>query len=117
MLELELTDMTVENGGWVVSGVLTVIATLASVVALLFKLNESKNTIAISELNKRLDKETAALQVEVKKANDRALESDKKHEECQRDREELRVKIAGIEGQVKVLNENGNSQSKPTDGR
>jgi len=77
------------NTGWFFAGVSTVIASLASVVAFLFKMNESKNTAAITALQTRLDQQE-------KKLND----SDIKHEECQQDREKLSIQVATLTGKL-----------------
>jgi len=71
--------------GWFVAGVSTVVATLASTVAFLFRSNEAKNTVAIEKLDK---------QVELLES--RVVESDRKHDECQEDRVKLSVEVAII---------------------
>lgn len=98
--------MTTENTalfGWIVGAVGTTVGTLGAVVATLFRMNESKNAEAIKALEGRLAHESAALKVEIAKANERAEISDQKHDECLRDREELRVKMAILEGTVKSM--------------
>jgi septal ring factor EnvC (AmiA/AmiB activator) len=65
----------VEDTGWFFAGVSTVIAALAGAVAMLFKLLESKNTETIVELRK-----------EVEHVKNQLNESDRKHDECQKDR-------------------------------
>jgi hypothetical protein len=43
------------SSGWVLGGIGTIMATLASVVALLFKVRESENAKRIEEMSKRVD--------------------------------------------------------------
>lgn len=58
--------------GWVAGAVVTVVATLAGVVATLWKLNESKNSMAIEHLKA-------------------------KAEACEKDRAELRERVIRLE--------------------
>ena len=66
------------DAGWFFAGMATVIGTLASVVAFLFKLNETKNAAAIIDLTKRLDA------------------SDRRHDECLKDRADLYKKLNSV---------------------
>lgn len=92
--------------GWIFGAVGTAIGTLGATVATLFRMNESKNAEAIAALERRLAAESEALKVEIAKANERAGISDQKHDECLRDREELRVKMALLEGTVEAMRRN-----------
>ena len=58
------------------------VATLAGAVATLFKINETKSQREIAELKVRID------------------ESDKKHDECLRDRIEISKQLARLEGRL-----------------
>ena len=58
--------------GWVLGGVGSVVATLAAVVATLWKMNETRNAKAICELTERVD-------------------------ECEDERSDLRVRVAKLE--------------------
>ena len=71
--------------GWIVAGASTVIATLASAVAFLFRNNEAKNTASIAKLENQVE----LLECKV-------VESDRKHDECQQDRVRLSVEVAII---------------------
>lgn len=72
------------NTGYIVGAAGTIIGTLATAVAGLFKLVESKNSAAIEDLRMRV------------------TESDAHHEECRKDREELRVQIAEMKVQIET---------------
>ena len=75
--------------GWIVAGILGIVTTLAGAVATLFKLNETKSTLAVKSLEVRL--EGYAMRLD---------ESDKKHQECLEDRIELSKQIARLEGRL-----------------
>lgn len=68
--------------GWLLTGVAGVIATLAGAVAMLWKLNEQKNARDIAMLQGRCD------------------ELQRRCEQCERDREELRVRLAVLENRI-----------------
>ena len=68
--------------GWVLTGVGSVILSLAAAVSTLFKMNESKSLAAIKNLETRLD------------------ESDRKHEECLEDRIKLAEEIAVLKERI-----------------
>jgi hypothetical protein len=74
-----------EDTGWFVAGVSTVVASLSGTIAVLFKLNESKNAVAIEKLETRVVE--LALQCK---------DSDKRHDDCQLDRARLSVEVAVI---------------------
>lgn len=98
--------MTTEDAnlfGWIVGAVGTAVGTLGATVATLFRLNESKNSQAIEALEKRLAAESESLKIEIAKANERAEISDVKHDECLRDREELRVEMAQLKGSIDAM--------------
>jgi hypothetical protein len=80
--------------GWVVGGVGAAIGALATAVATLFKINEGKNAQAIVELKDA-----------IQHANKRFDESDKKHDECQKDRENLRIEMARLTVMVEMQTE------------
>lgn len=72
------------------------IAALAGAVATLFKINESRSAKAIEKLElaqeamqRRFDEAQACMQC-------RLDESDKKHDECQEDRNALRIEMATL---------------------
>ena len=93
------------DAGWVVGGIGAAIGTLATAVATLFKLNENKNAQAIVELKERLLVETSSLKSEIELSNKRFAESDKKHDECQHDRENLRVEMARLSMRIEMNTE------------
>lgn len=98
--------MTTEDAnltGYIVGAIGTAFGTLGATVATLFKLNESKNSQAIAALEKRLVTEAERLKAEIEKANERAEISDQKHEECLKDREEIRVQMAELKGAVDAM--------------
>ena len=79
-----------QDAGWFLAGISTVLATLASVIAVLFKLLESKNVDRIADLKAQVLKVEARLE-----------ESDKRHDECQLDRSALTTKVALIEEELR----------------
>lgn len=101
--------MTTEDAniwGWVFGAIGTAFGTMGAAVATLFRMNESKNTQAIKALEDRLACESASLKAEIKLANERAEASDKKHDDCLRDREELRIEMAVLRGQIEAIKNN-----------
>jgi len=78
-----MNQPNVEDAGWFIAGISTVIASLAAAVATLFKMIESKNTEAIGELKAHV--------IEVEK---RLEESDRRHDDCQIDRAILSTEVA-----------------------
>lgn len=98
--------MTIEGSstGWFLAGVSTVVATLASAVAFLFRMNESKNAAAILTMQSRLDQQEQKL-----------VESDEKHDQCQRDREQLSVQVATLNGKLDryIIDQKDLRTSKP----
>jgi hypothetical protein len=84
-----------EETGWFVAGVATVIGTLASAVAFLFKLNESKNAGAILALTHQVELQQKQIDA-----------SEKRHDECQDDRRKLATEVAVIREHVKILEAN-----------
>lgn len=98
--------MTTEDAnliGWIFGAVGTAFGTLAGAVAALFRMNESKNAKSIEALEKRLAEESEALKIEIAKANARAEISDQKHDECLRDREELRIEMAKLKSTFEAM--------------
>ena len=77
--------MSDPNASWYIAGASTIIASLASAVAFLFKLLESKNTESIASLEQKLLMQ-----------DERLIESDRKHDECQQDRMKLSQEVAII---------------------
>lgn len=75
--------------GWIAAGVTTLIASLATAVATLFKINESKSALAVKSLELRLEGYAQRLD-----------DSDRKHQECLEDRIELSRQIARLEGRL-----------------
>lgn len=88
--------MDESNTGWFFAGVSTVIATLASVVAFLFKLNETKNSQAIAAMQNRLDSQERKMNSQEEKIK----ESEIKHDKCEEDRQNLAVKVANLTGKL-----------------
>lgn len=80
--------MTVEQNsltGWMLAGIATVIATLSSTVAWLFKLRENENTKRLADLTS----EVAMISV--------------KADKCEQERGELKIQCAVMQGKVSVL--------------
>lgn len=78
--------------GWIVAGAATVYGTLTTAVATLFKINESRQAKSIEKL-----------EISVTCLQCRLDESDKKHEECLNDRNDLKVTLARVEEQLKHI--------------
>lgn len=76
--------------GWIVAGVAAVYGTLTTAVAGLFKINETRSAKAIE----KLEESVTCMQC-------RLDESEKKHEDCLNDRNEIRVTLARVEEQLK----------------
>ena len=106
MSQPSMTTEDINLTGWIVGAIGTAFGTLSATVATLFKLNESKNAKAIQALEQRLASESADLKAEITRANERAEVSDQKHDDCLRDREELRVEMAMLKGSVEALKQN-----------
>lgn len=88
----KLAGVAMENDtplGWIVAGVAAVYATLTTAIATLFKMNESRSAKSIE----KLESDVKSMQV-------RLDESDKKHEDCLEDRNNLNVKLARVEEQL-----------------
>lgn len=85
-----------ENGitGWILAGVASVVASLTSAVAFLYKSIQSNHT-------ERLDD----MQNQVKELREDQKRLDQLHEECLRDREGLRVEVTFLK---KKLGESSN---------
>jgi hypothetical protein len=81
-----------DDSGWFVAGITSVVAALASAVAMLFKMLESKNTEAIVRLSNHVKALEDALKV-----------SDSKHDECQKDRAVLSIKVAMLEDRFEAM--------------
>lgn len=81
-----------ENAGWLFGAAASIIATLASAVAFMFKLNESKNATAIVELKKS-----------VKDIRGRCDTLEVQNDECIKDRDEIRVKLAKVETELQFV--------------
>ena len=79
-----------QDAGWYVAGVTTALGVLASVIAVLFKLLESKNMDRIVDLKAQVVNVEARLEA-----------SDKRHDECQIDRASLATKVALIEDELR----------------
>lgn len=77
------------SGGWIAAGVTTLLASMATAVATLFKISESKSALAVKSLEIRLESYSLRLD-----------ESDKKHQECLEDRIDLSKQIARLEGRL-----------------
>ena len=98
-----MTTEDVNLVGWFVGAIGTAFGAMGAAVATLFRMNESKNAQAIDALEKRLSAESLALKQEIAKANERAELSDRKHDDCLRDREELRIELATIRGSIEAM--------------
>ena len=81
-----------ESSGWIVSGVLGVIATLSTAVATLYRKIEGQNAAAIADLKDQL----TGVRKDLKESNE-------KHDECQKDRGELRLEVNTLKLQVNAL--------------
>jgi len=84
-----MTDTPVS---WVVTALMTTIATLSSALAFMFKLSESKSSNAITALEKRSEVLETRLEA-----------SEKLHRDCLEDRIGLASKIGSLQGQIEVL--------------
>ncbi len=82
---LSMTQEQVGLTGWVMASVATIIASLASAVAFLFKLRENENAKNIQELKSDLQS------------------SAKRSEQCEQDRAELYTKCAVLEAKMETL--------------
>jgi hypothetical protein len=71
--------------GWIIGSLIAVISTLAGLVTMFWKMNESKNSEAIATLSTRLQ------------------ESEKRHDECREDRERINAECAGLRCRVEVI--------------
>lgn len=87
--------------GWILAGIATVIATLSSVVAMLYRGNEKQNAERIQ-----------ALESDVKSLQSKNETLVEHVEECRRDREDLRVKIATVETRLSLYIEKHDSDTK-----
>ena len=83
---------TEDTAGWIFGAAASIIATLASAVAFMFKLNESKNAEAI----KKLETGQSALQT-------RCDILDKQNDECIKDRDLIRVQLAKVETELQFV--------------
>jgi septal ring factor EnvC (AmiA/AmiB activator) len=86
---------------WFLGTIGVVVGTLATTVAALFKINESKNTTAIAAQ----EKEITALHAEVKSVRDAARVTEEARIECERDRARLAEKCGFIESRLARLEE------------
>lgn len=96
--------------GWVLSGVLVVITTLAGAVAALFKISESKNAKAIEEQQKEIiqqkveyaeAKSQMKTEISIVRENLQAVEEARL--ECERDRAMLSAKCEIFESRLSRL--------------
>ena len=85
-------DLQNVSPGWIVAGIVTIIATLAGAVKLLFSMREGDNAKHIEKLESRLNI-----------AEQRLLDSDRKHDECNEDRMRLSIKVAEFEAKLTIL--------------
>ena len=83
-----MTDPNISSG-WIVAGILGIVSSLAGAVATLFKMNETKSTLAVKTLELRIEGYAVRLD-----------DSDRKHQECLEDRIELSKQIARLEGRL-----------------
>ena len=84
---------------WFLGGIGTVVATLATVIASLFKINETKNTNAIAEQSK----EIASAQTEIKIVREALSAVEVARLECERDRAALTAKCEFFEKRLAKL--------------
>ena len=84
---------------WFLGGIGTVVATLATVIASLFKINEGKNANAITEQAK----EIASAQTEIKIVRDALSSVEIARLECERDRSALAAKCEFFEKRLAKL--------------
>lgn len=78
--------------GWLLGGVATVVATLATAVATLFKMNEGKNTAAISRQENMITKLVEQADRLVERADD-----------CEQDRRRLGESVARLETKLEQI--------------
>lgn len=84
---------------WFLGGIGTVVATLATVIASLFKINEGKNSTAINEQAK----EIVAFQTELKMVRENLSAVELARLECERDRASLTAKCEIFEKRLARL--------------
>ena len=82
--------------GWFIGALGTAFGFLATSVATLFKISESKSATMLKDKTK----EIAELKGRLNAHQARFEESDRRHDECQRDREALRVEMADIKAHL-----------------
>lgn len=85
--------------GWILTGIGVTLATLASTVAALWKVGESKNAQAIVAQEKEIDQ----LREEVKSVRESLKQSEDARLECESHRASLQVKCEMIEDRLKRL--------------
>jgi hypothetical protein len=71
--------------GWIIGSLIAIISTLAGLVTMFWKMNESKNSDAIATLSTRL------------------AASEKEHSDCRTDREHIRAECAGLRSRVELI--------------
>ena len=80
-----MSNASTEISGWFTAGIATVVATLSSVVAFLFKLRENENAKRIEDLKS----EVSTISV--------------KADKCEEERAELKAECATMRGKLEVL--------------
>lgn len=96
--------------GWVLSGVLVVITTLAGSVATLFKMSESKNAKAIEEQQKEIIQQKieyteakSQMRTEISMVRENLKAVEESRLECERDRAKLTAKCEIFESRLSKL--------------
>lgn len=83
---------TEDSAGWFFGAAASIIATLASAVAFMFKLNEAKNAESIKELKDGQ-----------KVLQNRCDTIEMQNDECIKDRDATRVRLAEVETELKFV--------------
>lgn len=96
--------------GWVLSGILVVITTLAGAVATLFKMSENKNSKAIEEQQKEIIHQKveyaeakSQMRTEISMVRETLKSVEEARLECERDRAKLTAKCEIFESRLSKL--------------
>ncbi len=95
-------DVDKETIGWVVGAAGAIGTALSTAAATVYRTIEGKNRQIIDNMRDSvtaIETRSAALEKKLE-------ESDKKHDDCQRDREELRVELAEVKARVCQVDKN-----------
>lgn len=92
-----------EYTGWILAGMAAAVASLASTIAALWKVQESKNKTDIDDLRKRREEDRDFYRGKIDR-----MEID--IEECRKDREDLRIICTRMEEQMQLMGESTNKK-------